>query len=269
MNHLIIGYGEIGNAVGRALGSDSERFNTVDWVDKDRSKISGLPAYDSVHVALPYTDSFTTTLVEYSKKFHAPIWFIHSTVKPGTCRALAQLLEKELIHYPIRGKHPDLYSGVLYFQPLLGTQEKTLSALAKKIVLEMQWSSPVKTNEMVNYEDSEYAKLCSLCYYFVTIFYMQKLHEVFVQEGVSFGSAYTKFTKQYNDGWALLDSFQFTRPVLDYQHGPIGGHCVVPGVEILRDHLSSSDHPHVIEFVSFLNMLLAHDKRRRHEVSQV
>jgi hypothetical protein len=57
--------------------------------------------------------------------------------------------------------------------------------------------------------------------------------------GVSFDQAVTAFNETYNEGYKNLEKPEVVRPVLYPPNDGIGGHCILPNVEILKE-LSSS-----------------------------
>ena len=96
MNHLIIGYGEVGQVLNKF-------FPSAEIVDVYRS--SYVTEVDMMHICIPCKDkeSFVKTVKEYQEKFKPKYTIIHSSVAVGTCRELG------VIHSPVRGIQPNLY----------------------------------------------------------------------------------------------------------------------------------------------------------------
>jgi hypothetical protein len=96
------------------------------------------------------------------------------------------------------------------------------------------WPGPSKVADLA--AETEAAKLWELTQFGIQVRITQAIYEWCEEKGLDADVVYRQMAETYNQGYQKLGDEQFTRPVLDYVPGPIGGHCVVPGVEML-------DHP--------------------------
>ena len=103
MTNLIIGKGEVGNALFRILGG---------WVI-DKNEL-GTMGFDIIHICFPYSDEFESEVRRYQDYYKPKYTIIHSTVPVGTSRKL------NAIHSPIRGIHPNLDAGIRTFVKFIG-----------------------------------------------------------------------------------------------------------------------------------------------------
>ena len=86
---------------------------------------------------------------------------------------------------------------------------------------------------------TELGKLLSTTYYGLAIAWHGEMQKICKQMGVSFDQAVTIFNETYNKGYQKLDRGDVVRPVLYPPDGGIGGHCIIPNVEILNTYSSS------------------------------
>ena len=66
-------------------------------------------------------------------------------------------------------------------------------------------------------------------------------------EGLDFDEVMTLYNKTYNEGYSALGKSNVVRPVL-YGTKKIGGHCVVPNANILKNYMNSGLIDQVIKY---------------------
>lgn len=210
-SQLVIGLGEVGRALCEVL----------DVPGRDIDEGSGASG-DILHVAIPWTDSFTEIVRGYERSYEASLVVVHSTVPVGTCDS------QGWVHSPVRGRHPALAESLRVFPKWFGAEDTEKRRRAASLWL---W----ETREADTAADTEAAKLWELAQFGLQVRVTQAVYEWCEARGVDPSVVYSQFADGYNQGYQKLGDDRFTRPILDHVPGPIGGHCVVSNMAHL-DH---------------------------------
>lgn len=216
MKHLVIGLGEVGKAIREVLSCDG--IGPGETAPRE--------TYDVLDICFPWSDRFVQSVRQYQQQYRPGYTVIHSTVPVGVSRSLSAH------HSPIRGKHPDLYRSVLTFTKYISGPEAPV--LAGHYA---QYGIPVCA--VPNQEDTEAMKLWDTTYYYWNVHFMRQVKAYCDRKGLDFSWVYTHANHSYNHGYQEMGMPQFTRPVLTYQPGPTGGHCLVPNAVLLNTELSN------------------------------
>lgn len=241
---IVIGAGEVGEAIGRTL---QDLGHEVKWLDlyTPRDLPSATPGddADALHICIPFGPGFIENVRGYYALYPTSSVVIHSTVRPGTCDQLAVGLADEahelgyspvgVVFSPIRGSHRSngglglaLRRLVKYFA-VAATDETELET-------EFQFLQAFRGLSLKSFPDVrslEFAKVMSTTYMGWTIAFEKRMHAACEKYGFDFDAAYTDWTRTYNDGMPE----QFRRPVYAHMEGKIGGHCVIPNVTLIDD----------------------------------
>lgn len=208
--NLIVGYGEVGKAIHSIIGGGVHD-------PSQEKKYVGL--CDEMHVCFPYFEGFEYAVREYEQAFKPQLVVIHSTVPVGTTEAL------KAVHSPIRGVHPNLEDGVRTMVKYFGgVRAKEASKQFEKHGIDTKC-----------YEDSrltEAGKLWSTTQYGVFIMLNKYIKWYCEEFDLDFDVIYKEFNESYNVGYAKLGRTNVQRPSLEYMEGEIGGHCVMPNIEL-------------------------------------
>jgi UDP-N-acetyl-D-mannosaminuronate dehydrogenase len=97
----------------------------------------------------------------------------------------------------------------------------------------------VTSNVYESSRTTEVAKLLDTSYYGVCIAWHDYAKQLCEKHGVNFKEAQTHYNLTYNRGYEELEKTNVIRPTLTPPEGSIGGHCVVPNAELLREELDS------------------------------
>lgn len=221
----ILGYGE----VGKAIASFYEDPFIQDLAGHD------FPAdvqFDILHICIPYSMNFFPTVqFAIAKWGKGALVFVHSTVPPGTTNRLA-IDHKFIVHAPVRGVHPHLAEGISTFPMYVGADFAGTGRVAAEHLTELGITAIV----LHKTESSELLKLLDTTYYGVAIAFHAYAKKLCDQTGVNFDMVMTEANKSYNEGYTELGKTNVIRPVLFPPEGDkIGGHCVIPNAEILKD----------------------------------
>ena len=217
MKTLIIGNGEIG----RALEMILEKHYKVYIRDLVGDNIEGI---EILHICFPYSKDFVQHISTYQNEYKPRYTVIHSTVPVGVSRKC------EAYHSPVRGIHPNLRRSLLTFVKYLAPKNKELAQYfqtAGMIIAQVEKS-----------ESTELAKILSTTKYGLDIIFNKEVYRLCQEHKVDFDMVYTDWTKTYNLGYGKLGESQFTRPILKYIKGRIGGHCVTQNLKLLESWLT-------------------------------
>lgn len=211
MNHLVIGKGQIGSAIQKVLKCDG-----IDYGEEKQK------TYDIIDICFGYSENFIDTVKAYQKKYQPKYTVIHSTVPIGTSDQLGA------VHSPVRGRHPDLYKSMFVFTKYFGgIQAKDLKEEYQK------YGFSVSTTP--NARNTEALKLWDTTQYGWNIVLQKHIAKFCKEYNLDFNLIYTRANRSYNSGYSKLKGTMYRRPTLKHQDGKIGGHCVIPNAQILRD----------------------------------
>jgi UDP-N-acetyl-D-mannosaminuronate dehydrogenase len=225
----IIGHGEIGKAIEGVYAAQQIPVHI-----KDLERDDGLKGCDYLHICIPYSHRFVDIVEKYLLDLNPKVTIIHSTIAPGTVDKLTTYSSAnyKIVHSPVRGVHPDLYEGVMTF-------DKIVAGNAAEEVYQHFISLGMSPRIYENSVTSEVAKLLSTTYYGVCIAFHDYARKVCEATGANYDQAMTEWNQEYNTGYAALGMGHVRRPVLYPPDGSIGGHCIVPNAEILKETLNS------------------------------
>ncbi len=230
-----MGYGEIGKAISTCYSSKATgKFDVlVKEVDKD-DFTKGMKL---VHICIPFSNEFIGHVTEMAFKYKPDHIVIHSTVMVGTTEAIGEILDCDVFHSPVRGVHPNLYSGLLAFEKWIGYEEKSyehtgwLGGHFRKLGMIPVFKKGTRTTEL--------AKLLSTTYYGAIIAFHDYANNICKEECLDFDDVMTKWNNSYNSGYKKLKMGNVVRPVLYAPEGRIGGHCVIPNAMLLKAQYGS------------------------------
>tara|TARA_Y100000034_G_scaffold25708_3_gene30548 strand:+ start:12640 stop:13422 length:783 start_codon:yes stop_codon:yes gene_type:complete len=226
----VIGHlGEVGSAIFElargchtVIGIDKET-----WSTEDRAVTC-----EFMHVCLSYSEGFIGHVMHYAAELQPDIVIVHSTVPPGTCDALYAALAEEhpvnVVHSPIRGVHPRLKSGILHYTKYVGVAGNGHGGTALMDVITHLTDLGCRCVEpLLNARTCEVGKLLSTTLYASTIATHQTFERVCKHNKVPYDEAVTEFNSTYFLGRDLKS------PRPDMYPGVIGGHCLMPNIDIL------------------------------------
>lgn len=222
MKHLVLGLGEVGNAVRSVLEADGyDPYN-------GGGALRG--PYDMVHICFPWSeDKFVSEVKRYiggGIAKEGTIVVVHSTVPVGICDQYGWT------HSPIRGVHPNLEEGIRTFVKFIGGKNF-------KEVAEVFAEKGIKTFTCDFAKETEAMKLWDTTQYGLMIAIQKQIAAYCDRHDVDFNVVYTEANKTYNMGYEELNKPEVIRPVLKHMQGPVGGHCIIPNAKLLyREGLS-------------------------------
>ena len=210
---VILGLGEVGRPLLEFL---STRHRTV-GVDLS-PPVEPIGRVDVMHVCYPFEiKDFVGETVRYIERFEPALTIINSTVAVGTTRAIADRTGAAVVHSPVRGKHARMLQDMAKYAKFVGP----IDAAAGKAAAEHFEAMGLRTRVLSSPEATELAKLTETTYFGLMITWAQEVERHCDRLG-----------PDYEEVVSFYEEVGFFPPV-KYFPGVIGGHCVMPNIEIL------------------------------------
>ena len=223
---IVVGLGEVGKPLFELL---QKRYRTF-GVDIDRP--APVTSCDVMHICFPFqVKDFVGEVANYIEKYHPSITIINSTVAVGTTRRVAERCGTRVVNSPVRGKHARMQEEMLHYTKFIGA----LDDATGKDAAQHFGRVGMKTRVLSSPEATELAKLTETTYFGLLIAWAQEVERFCHQTGCS-----------YDEVVSFYDEIKFFPPV-KYFPGVIGGHCVMPNIEIMRDEFRSTLLPGIVE----------------------
>jgi UDP-N-acetyl-D-mannosaminuronate dehydrogenase len=226
---VVVGLGE----VGRPLFELVSRHHPTVGVDITPPG-AGIGVVDLLHICYPFEiPDFVGETSRYIRLFQPQLTIINSTVGIGTTRTIAQRTGAAVVHSPIRGKHAHMLEDVQTYTKFVGAIDRTHALQAAQHFA----SLGLRTKILSSPEATELAKLTETTYFGILIAWAQEV-ERFCD----------KLHLDYDEVVSFYEEIKFFPPV-KYTPGIIGGHCVMPNIEIL----SQFDHTELLKAIQASN----------------
>lgn len=220
MADVVLGVGEVGSTICDLL--ERRDFECV-GIDADAARNRGHAGGakpDFIHVCTPGDMEGFEDMVLEAIRTHSPeAVLIHSTVRPGTAASLQAQTDTPIVSAPARGVHSRFLNDMVRYTKFIACDmplnSRTKAGIAKRFV-KVQWMSSTKTAELAKI-------LTDTTYYGWLINYAQITDMICRKEGVD-----------YDEMWTFADEihrYLGNRPKMC--PGVIGGHCVIPNLELL------------------------------------
>lgn len=223
-NIITIGQGEIGSPLTKMLKNAGHTVYAKDLepLSLERGSI------EIMLVSIPFKSKnfFIDTVLAYIKQYAPSFVVINSTVLPGTTKEISTKSGCEVVHSPVMGRHrsnaPEMmFNDIRSYPKFIGADTDEGYNKAKELFN----SIGLKSKRMSSSATSELAKLLETSYSGVLIGWMQEVE---------------RLSNKYNVNWKetlLLPGeankrIEFQRPTNLFP-GFIGGHCIMPNIELL------------------------------------
>lgn len=215
---VVAGMGEIGRPLYELISESRET------VGVDLAAVDPPGKVEVLHVCYPFRiEDFVGETARYIDLYHPDLTVINSTVSVGTTRAIAERTGAAVVSSPIRGKHVKMLSDLRYYTKLVGALDE---ASGRKAAEHFE-AAGLKVKLFDAPETTELAKLTETTYFGVLIAWAQEVERYCDMAGV-----------RYEDVVSIYDEIKFFPPVR-YFPGVIGGHCVMPNIDILLEYTDS------------------------------
>jgi len=248
---LVCGKGEIGLALGQI--AENAGF-TVDYYDPpqdvfppDRSDDLTFEGYDVIHVCFPIkTVNEIYPLMTYAEM--DAVIIIDATIPLGIATEINRMFLDEgyaqlLLHSPVRGKHPDMIGGLKKYVKFVGPADPSRVIETAKFCHFYYGKLGIEWELLSSAENAAAGKLIDTTWYLTQIVFANQVAVFCAQHDLKFEDVYTAFQETADtgkkfvqvDGRAVCDEY-VPRPVMI--PGSIGGHCLLPNLELLKPHIS-------------------------------
>jgi len=208
---LVVGLGEIGGPLLDILRGAHDAAGR----DIEDHPFDGVQV---LHLCFPYTSDFVSSASRYVSLYEPAVVVVNSTVVPGTTREIQEKTGVPAVYSPVRGKHARMTDELRRYRKFVAGA----SAQAVGLVQDHFAAVGITTRCMSSPEALELAKLLETTYFGVLVAWAQEMDR--------FAGAVDA------DYWEAVDFFEeidFFPPV-GFQPGYIGGHCVMPNLELLE-----------------------------------
>jgi UDP-N-acetyl-D-mannosaminuronate dehydrogenase len=227
---VVAGLGEIGSPILKLI---SVKTNAVGYDVNpkliDQKQIKKFESFKTrlLHICIPFNANFEKNVIALNQRYDPQGIVIHSTISPGTTKNLQKKISIPVIYSATRGVHKrmlyDLRRYTKFFAiepdaPNVKWATTTYANLMKKC--------GVKTKKMSNPMTLELAKIVvDTSYYGWLINYAQLSNMIAIKHNVN-----------YDEMWSFADEIQkFLRNRPKMFPGFIGGHCVIPNLNLIND----------------------------------
>jgi len=235
---LVVGLGEVGAALAEVL----EQKHPVLRHDIERREFSD--PIGVMHICIPFNSpaQFEPLAIEYIRRFKPELTIINSTVLPGTTRSISEKTASPVAYSPVRGKHVKMAKDLLHYVKFVAASEEEW---ADKAAAHFE-DHGMKTRKLDKPESLEVAKLGETTYFGVIIAWAQEFNRYVQRVG-----------GDYDEAIEFFDEVGFL-PRQRYFPGFIGGHCVIPNINLLQQ----------IEVAPLLEAVLDSNQRRAAELKE-
>lgn len=209
---LVVGLGEIGQPLFDIINGKYPAIG-IDLQPVDIGHDCAI-----MHVCFPFESArFEEECKRYIRKYAPRLTIINSTVAPGTTRAIELATGTRVVNSPIRGKHLKMKEELLRYTKFIGGTDLDSCREAE----EHFRSLGMKTRVLSSPEATEIAKLTETTYFGLLIAWAQEVER------------YCECLKvDYDEVSGFYDEIHYL-PKVRYTPGVIGGHCVMPNIDIL------------------------------------
>jgi UDP-N-acetyl-D-mannosaminuronate dehydrogenase len=215
---VVVGLGE----VGKPLFELASKFH--DTVGIDISPAGLIGEVDVMHICFPFQiKDFVGETARYVELYRPALTVINSTVGIGTTRAVAERTGTDVVNSPIRGKHARMLEEISVYTKFIGALNR---AAGEQAARHFQ-SLGMRTRILSSPEATELAKLTETTYFALMIAWAQEVERFCDETG-----------QKYDEVIQIYEEIKFF-PSVKYFPGVIGGHCVMPNIEILRKRYHS------------------------------
>ncbi|HVB55187.1 MAG TPA: hypothetical protein VNE63_01975 [Candidatus Acidoferrales bacterium] len=211
---MVVGLGEVGGALAQVL----KRSGRI--LEHDLEPLEFGEPVGVMHICFPFTRQagFVTAALSYIERFRPELTIINSTVVPGTTRMIAEQSSAPIAYSPVRGKHFRMVDDLLKYRKFVaGIDEQAATRAAEHFC-----AAGLTVQRINKLETLELAKLAETTYFGVLISFAQELNRYANQ-----------VHGDYAEALDFFDEVDFL-PHTKYHPGFIGGHCVIPNIQLLR-----------------------------------
>jgi UDP-N-acetyl-D-mannosaminuronate dehydrogenase len=261
---LVVGLGEIGGTIFTVL-KDSQEFK-IYGVDVDKKKMeeyntaeppsqSPTNELDVLQICIPVSnkDKFVAIAKGYIKKYKPKLTIINSTLPIGTTMELYKQCGGLIAHSPCRGVHKNKEYMIKEFSRW-AKYVGGATPEAGRAAQEHFTSAGLKTKQLANCSDTEFAKLFETTYRTWMIVFFQKMARL----ARSYNSVNPDLKIDFDETVDFIEDThreRHDRPVMFPD--AIGGHCLLPNSKLLLSELE----PDMLKLIVESNELMIEEMK--------
>jgi len=218
---VVVGLGEVGRPLLRLV----ERAGHIAvGVDVEPATLPVKGTTDVLHVCFPFEVSdFVGETIRYVELLEPALTILNSTVGVGTTREVYARTCRPIAYSPVRGKHARMVEELLKYRKYVGGMDEDASSAAAAHFESLGMTTRIVSSP----EAAELSKLTETSYFGLLIAWAQEVERYCDVTGQS-----------YNEVVSFYEEIGFFPPV-KYTPGVIGGHCLIPNIDILGTLLDS------------------------------
>jgi hypothetical protein len=229
---LIVGLGEVGRPLLEILSGTHQAAGR----DLEDRAFHGVRI---LHLCFPFGPDFVSAAERYVSLYEPEVVVVNSTVVPGTTRAVQQVTGTPAVYSPVRGKHVRMTEELRRYRKFVaGTSAEAVASVTDHFT-----AAGMTTQRMSSFESLELAKLLETTYFGVLVAWAQEMDRF----SASADADYWETT-------GFFEEIGFFPPV-SFEPGFIGGHCVMPNLDLLEQVRRSP----VIDVIRQSNERRAHE----------
>ncbi len=211
---VVVGLGEVGKPLFQLLSEHYKAIGVDIAPPPEDVKDVGV-----MHICFPFQiKDFLGECARYVEMFRPKLVIINSTVEVGTTRAVGKRTGVPMAYSPVRGKHARMLDDMRKYVKFVGALDRSTGERAGKHFE----SAGLKTKILSSPETAEIAKLTETTFFGLMIAWAQEVERYADRLGLDYGEIVS-----------FYEEIGFFPPV-KYFPGIIGGHCVMPNIELLK-----------------------------------
>jgi hypothetical protein len=208
---LVVGLGEVGGPLLTVLRG----AHLAEGRDIEDREFHGVQI---LHLCFPFGPDFVPAASGYIARYRPDVAVINSTVVPGTTRSIEEASGVPTVYSPVRGKHARMTQELRRYRKFVaGSSPQALS-----LVEDNFRAAGVRTKRMSSVEALELTKLLETAYFGVLVAWAQEMDRF--ADSVA---------ADYWEALAFFEEIDFL-PNVGFEPGFIGGHCVMPNLDLLE-----------------------------------
>lgn len=229
---LIVGLGEVGRPLLEILSGTHQAAGR----DLEDRAFHGVRI---LHLCFPFGPDFVSAAERYVSLYEPEVVVVNSTVVPGTTRAVQLVTGTPAVYSPVRGKHARMTDELRRYRKFVaGTSAQAVASVTDHFT-----AAGLTTQQMSSFESLELAKLLETTYFGVLVAWAQEMDR-FAESADA----------DYWETTGFFEEIGFFPPV-SFEPGFIGGHCVMPNLDLLEQVRRSP----VIDVIRQSNERRAHE----------
>jgi len=182
-----------------------------------------------MHICIPFSKKLLSIIKKYEEKYEPKVIVIHSTISPNTTETVQKKLNTPVIYSATRGVHKRMLKDLKRYSKFYSVYDWAPNAkLASRLFEKRMKSCDVKTKKISNPLTLELSKIVVDTSYYGWLINYAQISKIISQ----------KYKIDYDEMWSFSDEihkFLKNRPKMF--PGFIGGHCVIPNLELIDNEL--------------------------------